>query len=81
MHNFLGVSDAGARRAGRDWAGQGGRSARPGWEIAYPRQRLGFDTIWLPGPGALHLINLAAKRRAVDRLVYRRALDSIVHWN
>lgn len=49
--------------------------------FAYPGQRLGFDTVWLPGPGALHLINLAAKRRAVNRVVYRRALDSIVHWN
>lgn len=71
--HFLGVSGAGA--------GQGSPTARPGRGIAYPGQRLGFDTIWLPGPGALHLINLAAKRRAVNRVAYRRALDSIVHWN
>lgn len=31
--------------------------------------------------GNLHLINLAAKRRAVNRIVYRCALNSIVHWN
>ena len=31
--------------------------------------------------GSLNLINLAAKRRALNRVVYRRALNSIVHWN